>query len=86
MHLPLRLGVRCSPSLCFFSGLILASIGVLGFYLGRVFVEVKARPVIVKAVHEVLRGPLGCDWDDAPVGRLRRAPAGHAMTERRVVA
>ena len=38
--------------LCFFSGLTLASIGVLGFYLGRVFVEVKARPVIVKAVHD----------------------------------
>ena len=37
--------------LCFFSGLMLASIGILGFYLGRVFVEVKARPVIVKAVH-----------------------------------
>jgi putative glycosyltransferase len=38
--------------LCFFSGLTLAAIGVLGFYLGRVFVEVKARPVIVKAVHD----------------------------------
>lgn len=35
----------------FFSGLALASIGILGFYLGRVFVEVKARPVIVKTVH-----------------------------------
>jgi putative glycosyltransferase len=38
--------------LCFFSGLTLAAIGILGFYLGRVFVEVKSRPVIVKAVHE----------------------------------
>jgi putative glycosyltransferase len=38
--------------LCFFSGLTLAAIGILGFYLGRVFVEVKARPVIVKAVHD----------------------------------
>jgi putative glycosyltransferase len=38
--------------ICFFSGLTLAAIGVLGFYLGRVFVEVKARPVIVKAVHD----------------------------------
>jgi putative glycosyltransferase len=37
---------------CFLSGLILASIGVVGFYLGRVFVEVKGRPVIVKAIHE----------------------------------
>jgi len=39
-------------ALCFFSGLMLASIGILGFYLGRVFVEVKGRPTIVKAVHE----------------------------------
>jgi putative glycosyltransferase len=37
---------------CFLSGLMLASIGVVGFYLGRVFIEVKGRPVIVKAVHE----------------------------------
>jgi hypothetical protein len=36
---------------CFLSGLTLASIGVLGFYLGRVFVEVKDRPVIVKQVY-----------------------------------
>jgi putative glycosyltransferase len=39
-------------ALSFFSGIMLAAIGILGFYLGRVFVEVKARPVIVKAVHE----------------------------------
>ena len=38
-------------TMCFLSGLMLASIGVLGFYLGRVFVEVKGRPVIVKRVH-----------------------------------
>jgi putative glycosyltransferase len=43
--------------ICFFSGLILAAIGVLGFYLGRVFVEVKARPVIVKAIHEASSRP-----------------------------
>lgn len=56
--LAVALGVNYLPGwasllagLCFFSGLILASIGVLGFYLGRVFVEVKARPVIVKSIH-----------------------------------
>jgi len=38
-------------ALSFFSGLMLAAIGILGFYLGRVFVEVKGRPIIVKAVH-----------------------------------
>jgi hypothetical protein len=50
--------------LCFFSGLTLASIGVLGFYVGRVFVEVKARPVIVKAVYESGAQPHdGFGWD-----------------------
>jgi putative glycosyltransferase len=50
--------------LCFFSGLTLASIGVLGFYVGRVFVEVKARPVIVKAVYEPGAQPHdGFGWD-----------------------
>jgi putative glycosyltransferase len=36
--------------LCFFGGAILASVGLIGVYLGRVFVEVKARPTIVKSV------------------------------------
>jgi putative glycosyltransferase len=36
----------------FFGGMILASIGTVGFYLGRVFVEVKERPVIVMQVEE----------------------------------
>jgi FkbM family methyltransferase len=34
----------------FFSGMMLVSIGTVGFYLGRVFVEVKDRPVIVMQV------------------------------------
>ena len=36
----------------FFGGVILVSIGTVGFYLGRVFVEVKDRPVIVMQVEE----------------------------------
>jgi putative glycosyltransferase len=42
---------------CFLSGLTLASLGVLGFYLGRVFIEVKDRPVIVKQVYGEARDP-----------------------------
>jgi putative glycosyltransferase len=57
-------------ALCFFSGLTLAAIGVLGFYLGRVFVEVKARPVIVKAVSEHPRV-----WIDAPEPVESESPA-----------
>ena len=34
----------------FFGGLTLASMGVLGFYLGRVLIEVKQRPTIVKQI------------------------------------
>lgn len=36
----------------FFGGMILVSIGTVGFYLGRVFIEVKDRPVIVMQVEE----------------------------------
>jgi len=37
-------------ALCFFGGSILASIGVVGIYLGKIFIEVKGRPCIVKDV------------------------------------
>lgn len=36
----------------FFGGMALVSIGAVGFYLGRVFVEVKSRPVVVMDVEE----------------------------------
>ena len=36
----------------FFGGMILVSIGTVGFYLGRIFVEVKDRPVIVMQIEE----------------------------------
>jgi putative glycosyltransferase len=36
----------------FFGGMILLSIGTVGFYLGRVFVELKERPVIVMQVEQ----------------------------------
>ena len=38
-------------AITFFSGLIIATLGVIGFYIGRIFVEVKARPVIIRDVH-----------------------------------
>jgi putative glycosyltransferase len=37
-------------TVCFFGGMSLASIGVVGIYLGKVFIEVKNRPCIVKDV------------------------------------
>ncbi|HTA77715.1 MAG TPA: glycosyltransferase family 2 protein [bacterium] len=37
-------------TLCFFGGSILASIGIVGIYLGKIFMEVKRRPCIVKDV------------------------------------
>jgi putative glycosyltransferase len=63
--------------LCFFSGLTLAAIGILGFYLGRVFVEVKARPVIVKDVHTVAARD-----DEAFIepGEAQRASGSPAIT------
>jgi putative glycosyltransferase len=58
-------------ALSFFAGLTLASIGILGFYLGRVFVEVKARPIIVKTVHEA--GAQPPDYDgSAATGDVER--------------
>lgn len=61
--------------LCFFSGLTLAAIGVLGFYLGRVFVEVKARPVIVKHVHTVATRGHGAFVEHVEAPRASGSPA-----------
>ncbi len=47
----------------FFSGIQLFSIGLIGQYLGRMYIEVKARPTYV--TQEVL----GFDPDQAPRGR-----------------
>lgn len=58
-------------TMCFLSGLMLASIGVLGFYLGRVFVEVKGRPVIIKDVHAAR------PHDDAPTSSPEAAVEQH---------
>jgi putative glycosyltransferase len=63
-------------ALCFFSGLTLAAIGILGFYLGRVFVEVKARPVIVKAVHGPVRAAdADVAWDEPSLEATAPPPA-----------
>ena len=37
-------------TICFFGGLSLASIGIVGIYIGKIFIEVKKRPCIVKDV------------------------------------
>jgi putative glycosyltransferase len=62
-------------TMCFLSGLMLASLGVLGFYLGRVFVEVKGRPVIVKRVHTA--APQGEPASGVPAALEHRVGVGH---------
>jgi putative glycosyltransferase len=62
-------------TMCFLSGLMLASLGVLGFYLGRVFVEVKGRPVIVKRVHTT--APQGEQVSGVPAALEHRVGVGH---------
>ena len=58
-------------SIFFLSGLILMSLGVLGLYLGRVFEQVKQRPIfIVQESHNVSREaqhPIGRALDATPV-------------------
>jgi putative glycosyltransferase len=59
----------------FFGGMLLVSMGTVGFYLGRVFVEVKDRPVIVMQVEgtatitsspDTLTGSVGApEWSNA---------------------
>ncbi len=64
-------------AICFFSGLTLASLGILGFYLGRVFVEVKERPVVVKAVHtRPTMAELPSVWPTPTLSRQRPADDG----------
>jgi glycosyltransferase involved in cell wall biosynthesis len=56
-------------SVMFFSGVQLMSLGVIGEYVGRIFAEVKSRPLYVVA--ERLGGPAGVPLPPGP----RRAPA-----------
>jgi putative glycosyltransferase len=68
-------------AICFFSGLILASLGVVGFYVGRIFVEVKDRPTIIKAVTELPAGDVSASRAAAmpPVaGTALRSPGSSA--------
>ncbi|MEO6410617.1 MAG: glycosyltransferase family 2 protein [Burkholderiaceae bacterium] len=54
----------------FFSGMQLLSIGILGEYVGRIFDEVKSRPVYLIA-HEAGRGALDGEERDAGEGEPR---------------
>jgi glycosyltransferase involved in cell wall biosynthesis len=54
-----------AAGLMFFSGIQLISIGVLGEYVGRVYDEVKKRPLYVVA-HDINNGPATTTDKDAP--------------------
>lgn len=50
---PLQGWTSLIASIWFFGGLILAALGVIGIYLGKVFIEVKRRPyTIVKSIYQ----------------------------------
>jgi glycosyltransferase involved in cell wall biosynthesis len=52
-------------SIMFFAGVQLMSLGVLGEYIGRIFAEVKRRPLYLVAER------VGVEEDSSPVGRAR---------------
>lgn len=60
-----------AAGLMFFSGIQLISIGVLGEYLGRVYDEVKKRPLYVVA-HDIDNGPANGKAGDEPHGESDR--------------
>ena len=63
--------------LMFFSGVQLLSIGILGEYIGRIFDEVKQRPVYLLG-SETGRGALdGKPSGKAPAAEGTRSPSGH---------
>lgn len=69
-------------SVWFLGGLTLLSLGVIGVYLAKVFMEVKQRPyTIVRAVHEAaIHADGAAPREGAPAPRL--AWAGHAHSSR----
>jgi hypothetical protein len=56
----------------FFAGVQLISLGVLGEYLGRMYEEVKGRPLFLVAEE------LGIERAGAPAGTARKAAAATA--------
>ncbi len=52
-------------SVWFLSGLIMATLGLHGFYLGRVFAEVKKRPRIIIAEKTTAQQNVPCEVPDA---------------------
>lgn len=53
-------------SIMFFSGVQLMSLGILGEYVGRIFAEVKRRPLYLVAER------VGLEEDASPIGRARK--------------
>ena len=66
-------------SVMFFAGIQLMSLGILGEYIGRIFAEVKRRPLYVVA--DVIEAPR----DDEAVGPLAKAPTPASKRVKRVV-
>jgi glycosyltransferase involved in cell wall biosynthesis len=54
-------------SIMFFSGVQLMSLGILGEYVGRIFAEVKRRPLYLVAER------VGVEADSSPIGRTRKS-------------
>jgi hypothetical protein len=63
-------------SVMFFAGVQLITLGVIGEYLGRVYEEVKARPLFIVAEEVGLS-------EDAAAPAVRAVPTGAAARERR---
>jgi hypothetical protein len=51
----------------FFAGVQLMSLGILGEYVGRIFAEVKRRPLYLVAER------VGVEEDSSPIGRARKS-------------